>query len=165
MDQKERDRAYREANKDRIRAREKAYREANKEKRAKINKEWREANKERIKEYRDKRYHEIDRITIQESPELWLKSKLKKIRKRKGLSIDHLLDLLEQQGGKCAISGIVMTTKIADHAAISIDRIDSNVGYEPGNVQLVCTALNLAKKHHSHESIVEFVRLIRESAP
>ncbi len=159
---KRQDQEYREANSERIKEREKEYREANKEQRSKVNKAWRKENEEKVKEANKKRYHEIDRIAIQESPKLWLKSKLKKIRKRKGLSIDHLLSLLEKQNGKCAISGIVMTTTFEDHAAISIDRIDSNVGYEPGNVQLVCTALNLAKKHHSHESIVEFVRMIRE---
>lgn len=159
----ENEKAYREANSGKIKEREKKYREANKEKRSIRNKEWNKKNKEKRHEYNKKRYHEVDKIKIEKDYKSWLLSKIKKIKNRSELTIEHLIEIYKQQDGNCAISGLPMTTRFNDHRAISIDRIDSSKGYEVGNVQLVCTALNLAKKHHSNESIIEFVQLIRES--
>lgn len=79
------------------------------------------------------------------------------------IDIDYVMDLYKNQDGKCAVTGLFMTTKFNDHFAISIDRIDSDFGYIPGNVQLVCQAVNFAKRHHSNDSIrgffEEFARL------
>jgi len=69
---------------------------------------------------------------------------------------EHLMELYKKQYGKCVITGLEMTHKHDCHFAASIDRVDSDLGYVPGNVQLVCQAVNLAKRHHSNESIREF---------
>ena len=53
FDRKAYDKAYKEANKEKIKEQNKAYREANKEKRKAYLKAWREANKEKIKAWRE----------------------------------------------------------------------------------------------------------------
>lgn len=63
----------------------------------------------------------------------------------------YLLDLLEAGGGRCALSGKAfdpLYDPTARHAhnpyGISIDRIEGPIGYVPGNVRLILTALNFA---------------------
>ena len=59
--------------------------------------------------------------------------------------------------GHCAVTGIPF---IYDHrgsfASPSIDRIDSDKGYEPGNVRMVCKIVNMAMGHWG-EDILRFV--------
>lgn len=66
---------------------------------------------------------------------------------RKGvITREDCLTLLERQGGRCALSGEVLTcvlsvgTKTPTNA--SLDRKDPSAGYSPDNVQLVCAVLN-----------------------
>jgi hypothetical protein len=66
------------------------------------------------------------------------------------ITIEDVKNLYEQQNGKCAISGIPMTrihvpqSKLCD-TNISIDRIDSKIGYTKDNIQLVCARVNSMK--------------------
>lgn len=66
-------------------------------------------------------------------------------------TIEYLLQLYEDQQGLCAITGLPMTWgHEGEHGNsgnrrgtnISIDRIDSNLTYIPGNVRLVCDRVN-----------------------
>jgi hypothetical protein len=57
----------------------------------------------------------------------------------------------------------MLTHKINDLKSASIDRIDPHGFYEPGNVQLVCKAINLAKSHHTQEEIIDFIQEVRLS--
>jgi hypothetical protein len=61
----------------------------------------------------------------------------------------HLVVIWEQQKGRCAISGVYMT-HIKDGSGVhdfnvSIDRINPNLHYIPGNIQLVCHRMNTMK--------------------
>ena len=64
------------------------------------------------------------------------------------LTYQDVLDLFEEQGHRCAISGLNFgMTRIADafvkHPfAPSIDRINCSKGYTLDNVRLVCVAVN-----------------------
>ncbi len=62
------------------------------------------------------------------------------------VTIDYLISLLARQDGLCALTGVHMTHGggMAD-TAMSIDRIDSGIGYIPGNLQLVCHRVNVMK--------------------
>lgn len=80
-------------------------------------------------------------------------------------SIDtsYLKKLYQDQGGKCAISGIDMEIRGEGCASnspysISLDRIDSDKGYIEGNVWLVCTGINLMKSRLSMEQFVDFCK-------
>lgn len=83
------------------------------------------------------------------NPEKYIKHLLQKPN-RKHIPLEYVMDLLEKQEGKCALSGREMTfikkpesPKV--HTNLSIDRIDSTKPYEIGNLQLVCAICNTMK--------------------
>lgn len=69
---------------------------------------------------------------------------------------DHLFALWDKQEGRCAITKKQMVYKRRSLYTVSIDRIDSTIGYIEGNVQLVCQAINLAKSTYSNDEIIAF---------
>lgn len=81
------------------------------------------------------------------------------------LSLELLLTLWEEQGGRCALTGREMTNiRGRGHTGrvdsnVSIDRIDPTQGYVPGNVQLVCAVANRMKTNLSQ---ADFVAMCRE---
>lgn len=88
----------------------------------------------------------------------------KAIGRKKGaevISLDALELLWFAQKGCCAVTGWPMTMDLGKgrvHTNCSLDRIDSALGYEVGNVQLVCRMVNVAK----HElSVSDFMNLCK----
>lgn len=69
------------------------------------------------------------------------------------LSVDELSDLLEQQQGRCALSGlpIELTPTPRGRPTASIDRLDCLQGYVPGNVQWVHRDVNAMRQDMSVE--------------
>lgn len=73
------------------------------------------------------------------------------------LSTKDILELLEKQGGKCALSG--MKFDIRPHPrkgekrpfCMSIDRIDNDLGYLKGNVRITTIIVNTARLNWSDE--------------
>ena len=68
------------------------------------------------------------------------------------------MQMWDRQEGRCAITGIPMTHRWGDnppYTNVSVDRIDSNIGYVRENVQLVCKAVNLMK-HAMDQAELEF---------
>jgi len=53
------------------------------------------------------------------------------------VDLEYLVDLYGKQKGRCALSGVRMTWVVGCARAIYVDRIDLNIGYVPGNVQLL----------------------------
>ena len=100
-----------------------------------------------------------------------LQERMKDVRRRgkkRGVDIDveYLLALYEGQRGKCAISGLPMTIEARDlgytnsSSVISVDRIDSSIGYLKGNVQLVCCSVNTMKSNMNQKDFLELCKLI-----
>lgn len=90
------------------------------------------------------------------NPRNFLQGLSKKIKERRDLSIDFLYELFLIQNGKCAISGRDMTYIAGEGRIptnISIDRINSSIGYEEENIQLVCRQANVMKMELSHEEL------------
>lgn len=76
---------------------------------------------------------------------------------------DYLFDLYQLQEGACALSGTPMTTIAGQgrqRTNISVDRIDSSLGYVPGNVQLVCDYVNTAKGDLSQAEFLDMCRKV-----
>jgi len=87
------------------------------------------------------------------------------------LSLEHLKEVWDSQEGRCPYSGLKM---ILDKRSLSkdrprnlknasLDRRDSSKGYEQGNVQFVCMALNFAKSDFSDEQFREFLKELKNS--
>lgn len=100
------------------------------------------------------------------NPESFLKALRVKKSDRRDLEISFLLDLYKKQKGLCAISGVPMTYTCGKGVVdtnISIDRIDSDQGYEEGNIQLVCRRVNLMKLNKNKEDLLFWCRSIIEN--
>lgn len=79
---------------------------------------------------------------------------LAKARKRNicDIEVDDLLQLWAAQDGKCAMTEWPMTMTLGRgrcETNVSIDRVNSDLGYIRGNVQLVCRCVNIAKSDMS----------------
>jgi hypothetical protein len=73
------------------------------------------------------------------------------------------MEIYQKQNGKCVISNVEMTYvagKGRVFTNISIDRINSNIGYEKGNIQLVCFAVNVMKQENTLEDLIYWCREI-----
>jgi DNA-binding CsgD family transcriptional regulator len=70
--------------------------------------------------------------------------------------------LFEKQKGLCALSGIpIIMPKIKKQKrTASLDRIDSKIGYVPGNVQWVHNRINSMKSSMNENDFIELCRLV-----
>jgi hypothetical protein len=70
----------------------------------------------------------------------------RKGRKEDGLTIEHLMDMHDEQKGLCALSGLPMTCELVKGTVCftnaSVDRKEAGGVYAPSNVQLVCSHVN-----------------------
>lgn len=106
------------------------------------------------------------------SPKNFISGILNHAAKRKkhlGFNIDlvYLLELYEKQQGLCALSGVEMTYlagKGRVNTNISIDRIDSAVGYVRGNVQFVCDVVNRMKQDLPQSEMFIWCRRVLSTA-
>lgn len=92
------------------------------------------------------------KYTRSRTPRACLSYLLSKARQRNKdvlITLDFLEALWVDQEGLCALSGKPMSHKIGDSNIMSIDRIDSSMGYVDGNVQLVLKHINIAKHNLS----------------
>jgi len=75
------------------------------------------------------------------------------------LSIEYLLKLWDNQSGKCAVSGLFMTNIIYNgkiDTNTSLDRINPKIGYLVGNIQLVCSQVNMMKGEMNLDRLIFF---------
>lgn len=97
------------------------------------------------------------------SPRNYLSDLRSFYKRRETLSVDFLEELYNKQNGLCALTRVPMTY-IRGHGKvptnISIDRIDSCKGYEPDNVQLVCSIVNIMKSNLILEDLVSWCEKI-----
>jgi len=71
-----------------------------------------------------------------------------------------LLDLWEKQNGQCAYTKLPLLAAANQFNTLSLDRIDSSVGYVVGNIQLVCAAINKMKQEYTEEVFILFCQLV-----
>jgi len=88
---------------------------------------------------------------------------------RKELSPEILENLLIKQRYKCALTGIKLTCNriqgIKFKTNASIDRINSDLGYNVDNIQLVCSVVNSLKSNlTNHEYIRWCKKVVKEDA-
>ena len=67
------------------------------------------------------------------------------------LNVDDVVELWEKQSGVCAYSGREMTFSSKSLNTMSLERIDSSIGYTKENTILVCNAINRMKSNFELE--------------
>ncbi len=83
------------------------------------------------------------------------------------ISVDALELLWHNQSGKCALTGWDMTMELGKGVVptnCSIDRISSDLGYEVGNVQLVCRVVNIAKNNLSQKDFITLCKSVSDNS-
>lgn len=81
------------------------------------------------------------------------------------ISVEYLNNLYEKQNHVCALSGMSLEPDLnltMQQQNMSIDRIDSNIGYEEGNIQWVDKRINMMKGSLSNEEFIELCTKIAE---
>lgn len=89
-------------------------------------------------------------------------------KRRETLTDEYVFSIYHKQGGLCALSGRQMTFICGQGyqvTNISIDRIDSSIGYVEGNIQLVCRAVNVMKSVFTQDDFVNFCYDVVNSNP
>ena len=95
-----------------------------------------------------------------------------RITKKSNLTLEDLKEVWDNQKGLCAYTKLPLI--LATHTDLkkdepkwrlaSVDRIDSNKGYEKNNIQFVSRIINYAKNDMSHEEMVKFLQFIKTEA-
>lgn len=81
------------------------------------------------------------------------------------LNVQFIVDLYNKQNGKCAISGLPMTTRRQSGKNpynVSIDRIVPSLGYTKENVRLVCSHVNMMRSNLEDSQLLEFCKAVLE---
>jgi hypothetical protein len=73
---------------------------------------------------------------------------------------NDMLTIWENQGGVCTYTGWKMEPQTKSKRLVSIDRIDSSIGYEKGNIQLTCWCVNRAKSFMGEDEFREMCKAI-----
>lgn len=99
------------------------------------------------------------------NPRRFFQSALSPQRTNDGLTADDLLEILERQGGRCALTGKQLTFvrgKGAVDTNASIDRLQAGGLYTKENIQLVCSAVNSFRRALSVEDFVSWCEAVVE---
>jgi hypothetical protein len=93
-----------------------------------------------------------------------LKSGAEKRKLSFNVSKEFLWDLFCQQKKLCALTGVPITLWVRDRkeGTASLDRIDSEVGYDPGNVQWVHKDINRMKQNFKQTRFLELCALVSD---
>lgn len=80
------------------------------------------------------------------------------------ITIQDAWELFVSQNGKCALSGLDITLQrnVLDEDTASLDRIDSNKGYEKDNVQWVHKEINRLKRNMHDEDFFNWCKTITD---
>jgi hypothetical protein len=98
---------------------------------------------------------------------------IKKRSKQLSISItsDDIKELYTKQEGLCALTGLKMTfdtymikqqQHIINKYNMSVDRIDSNKGYDKDNIQLVCAIINRMKTDLTDAEFIKLCGIIHQ---
>lgn len=76
------------------------------------------------------------------------------------LDFDFLIDLYRKQNGKCYYSGVSMDFYINSLTLMSVDRLDSNIGYLKDNVVMCCWVINNMKQDLSVSDFIDWCKKV-----
>lgn len=97
-------------------------------------------------------------LTIEGRAKIFLRNAKNSANKRKqdfNLTVDDVVDFWHKQKGICPYTGRKLELKAGCLNTVSIERIDSKIGYTKENTILVCQAVNRMKSDFSFEEFYE----------
>lgn len=149
-------RRYRKNNPEACRENQRRWRSKNKEKATALHREWCRSNPDKLKEYRLKHR--------KENPVRYLLASARRRCRVSGLSF-LITERDIQIPETCPILGIPLVFHHGVHGAIdgspSIDRIDTRLGYEPGNVWVISHRANRLKSDATLDELELIVASVR----
>lgn len=92
--------------------------------------------------------------TIQGRAVVFLRNAQRSAKKRQqefSLTVEDIVEFWNKQDGICPYTGRQMELKVGSLNTVSIERIDSKIGYTKENTILVCQAVNRMKSNFSFE--------------
>ncbi len=138
----------------------KRWRHKNLEKSRELDKIYRTKNKEKIKIKNKRRYQNL---TLDEKLKMLITTASKRKEYECSISPEYLKSIWEKQEGRCAYTKLPLTADANQFTTMSLDRIDSNVGYVESNVQLVCVVINKMKSNFTEDQFVGFCNLVAQN--
>ena len=99
------------------------------------------------------------------SGSLWCLLKIMAKNRKLELTVtkEYIWELFLKQGRKCAISGVDIHFKTRTNkcdATASLDRINSKLGYVPGNVQWIHKDINFMKQDYNQDEFINWCNII-----
>ncbi len=78
---------------------------------------------------------------------------------------EYVANLYQEQNHKCALSGIELIFPDVGLTGItaSLDRINSNLPYIEGNIQIVHKHINMMKQQHSNDYFIEMCKKVAQN--
>jgi hypothetical protein len=138
----------------------KKWRDTNTEYRKQYDKNYRESNKEKISVKNKRRYQNL---TLDQKFEMLIKTAQKRKNFKCSISADYLKEVWQEQEGRCAYTKLPLTADANQLTTMSLDRIDSDLDYVNGNVQLVCVAVNRMKSDFLEKDFIGLCNLITQN--
>jgi len=134
------------------------------EKQREYKRQWRLKNKERCAEYdkqlRLKKEFNTDYIVSI----LWSGAKTRSNKRGREFTItkEQLYKRIVETNGFCELSGLPLSVAFNDPLRVSIDRIDSDIGYTPENIQIVASCVNIAKNNLHQDAFIQICKAVSE---
>jgi hypothetical protein len=103
--------------------------------------------------------------TIQGRAVVFLRNAKKSAEKRNqefSLNVEDIVDFWNKQDKICAYSGLEMTLEAGKFNTVSIERIDSKIGYTKENTLLVCQAVNRMKSDFNFDDFYFMCKSVTE---
>jgi hypothetical protein len=103
--------------------------------------------------------------------ENFIKAKIKNCHQRRNWNIpveitfNDVIGIYNKQEGKCYYSDRQMVPFTHNPCSISIERLDSDIGYTPENIVLCCTMVNYMKQEYEMELFLQFCNDISRKHP
>lgn len=79
-----------------------------------------------------------------------------------GVDFEYLANLLIEQDFKCALTGWDIDAMDVACNTASLDRIDSSIGYEVGNLQWLHKMVNMCKQQYSQEDFIHMCKSVAD---
>jgi hypothetical protein len=138
----------------------KQWRADNPNKSRELDKKYRESNKEKIRIKNQKRYQNL---TLDQKFEMLVKTAQKRKNFKCLISADYLKTVWQIQEGRCAYTKLPLTADANQLTTMSLDRINSDLDYVEGNIQLVCVSVNRMKSDFPEKDFVWLCNLITQN--